>query len=50
MTVILNLKDTPLRARACGNCQGSSSDNKIRTDPDELAPAAEVIPESAPAA
>jgi hypothetical protein len=46
VTVILNLKDTPLRARGCGNCQGSSSDNKIRTDP----AAAGAAPQPAPAA
>ena len=35
MTVLLNLKDRPLKALACGNCQGSSSDNTVRTIPRE---------------
>lgn len=33
MTVLLNLKDRPLKATACGQCQGSSSDNTVRTLP-----------------
>ena len=32
MTVILNLKDMPMKATACGSCQGSSSDNTVRTE------------------
>lgn len=35
MTVVLNLKDRPLKATACGSCQGSSSDNTVRTEPRE---------------
>jgi hypothetical protein len=32
MATILNLKNKPLAAKACGNCTGSSNDGKIRMD------------------
>lgn len=32
MTVVVNLKDKPLRATACGGCQGSSSDAQVRPE------------------
>jgi hypothetical protein len=33
VTTIVNLKGRKLRAQDCGNCQGSSNDNKIRFAP-----------------
>ncbi|HZU55673.1 MAG TPA: hypothetical protein VFA06_07370 [Actinocrinis sp.] len=32
MTVVVNLKDVALKPTACGSCQGSSSDNTVRTE------------------
>jgi len=32
MAMILNLKDKPLAAKACGNCTGSSNDGKLRME------------------
>jgi hypothetical protein len=35
--IILNLNGVQLPARACGGCSGSSSDSRIRTDPEPQA-------------
>jgi hypothetical protein len=32
MAVVVNLKGKPLRATACGGCQGSSSDAQVRPE------------------
>lgn len=47
MTMLVALKGRELEARACGSCAGSSSDNKIRPQADDLPP---LVPGSVPLA
>jgi len=43
--VVVNLKDKPLRATACGGCQGSSSDAQVRPERETKAQARRETPE-----
>lgn len=46
MTIVVNLKDKPLRATSCGACQGSSSDAQVRPERETKTQTRREVPEA----